>query len=69
MKFFIKSSLIFLLLSVSVNVYGHEEDDEKLKVDVGADLVSSYVWRGFYLAGASVQPSISLSAFGVTLEA
>ena len=70
MKSIITSATIMLLLSVSLTGYGQKEDTErKLTVDVGADLVSSYVWRGMYQAGASVQPAIGLSAFGVTLGA
>jgi hypothetical protein len=36
---------------------------------VGADVVSSYVWRGVKQAGASIQPSVSLSAGGFSLSA
>ena len=50
--------------------YGQEEEvDRTLTVDAGADVVSSYVWRGAYQAGASIQPEVSLSAFGITLSA
>jgi hypothetical protein len=34
---------------------------------VGADLVSSYVWRGVYNAGASFQPSLGLTAGGFSV--
>ncbi|MDH6309739.1 hypothetical protein M2451_002077 [Dysgonomonas sp. PFB1-18] len=40
-----------------------------IDVDFGADLVSSYVWRGYKQAGASVQPGISASISGFTLGA
>lgn len=33
----------------------------------GADVVSSYVWRGLYLSNAAVQPSLSFSAGGFTV--
>lgn len=33
---------------------------QKITVNGGADLVSAYIWRGTYNAGASVQPSISM---------
>lgn len=42
---------------------------DKVEVSVGADLVSSYEWRGQHLSGASVQPSISLGKYGVSLTA
>ena len=34
---------------------------------VGGDLVSSYVWRGIYNAGASFQPSVGLTAGGFSI--
>ncbi|MDR1865896.1 MAG: hypothetical protein LBR08_10045 [Bacteroidales bacterium] len=36
---------------------------------VGADLVSSYVWRGVYNAGASFQPSVALTAGNFSIGA
>lgn len=33
---------------------------KEIKFDVGADIVSSYVWRGIKTADASIQPSLSL---------
>ena len=67
---YIKSTTFALLLAASVAVFGQEEKTEKkLTVDVGADLVSSYVWRGMYQAGASFQPTFNLSAYGFTLGA
>jgi hypothetical protein len=35
---------------------------------VGADVVSSYVWRGAYLSGVSVQPSLGVELAGVSLS-
>jgi len=32
------------------------------QVDFGADLVSSYVWRGGQLSGAAIQPAVSYTA-------
>ncbi|MCL2727207.1 MAG: hypothetical protein FWD56_02340 [Bacteroidales bacterium] len=55
---------ILSLLAVPVTGYGQEE---KLTVDVGADLVSSFVWRGMYQSGASIQPTLNFSAFGFTV--
>jgi len=65
-----KSITILSLFAITLSVFGQEEKtDRKLTFDVGADLVSSYVWRGWYIAGPSVQPALSLSAFGVTVGA
>ena len=62
--------MVVSLFAVTVSGYGQdEEDDKKLTVDVGADLVSAYVWRGMYMTGVSIQPSLSLSAYGLTIEA
>lgn len=41
----------------------------KIKVKGGADIVSSYIWRGSYNAGASFQPAVSAGIAGVTLGA
>ena len=35
---------------------------------VGADVVSSYVWRGAYQAGVSVQPGLGVELAGVSLS-
>jgi len=70
MKFIIKSTTFALLLAASVAVFGQEEKvNKELTVNIGADLVSSYVWRGMYQAGASFQPTFNLSAYGFTLGA
>ena len=61
--------VIAALLAAATAATSYGQEDKKLTVDVGADLVSSYVWRGMYTAGVSVQPSLSLSAYGVTLGA
>ena len=34
---------------------------DKVEASVGADLVSSYIWRGQELGDVSIQPSVSLS--------
>ncbi len=39
------------------------------EITVGADIVSSYVWRGTQFAGASVQPGITFSNGGLTIGA
>ena len=41
-----------------------EADDKKLSFTVQGDFVSSYVWRGMYQTGASVQPTLGLSVAG-----
>lgn len=58
---------LLTLLPIAAN------SQDKLKADLSADFVSSYVWRGFKQAGASVQPALnfgykdfSLGAWGST---
>lgn len=42
---------------------------QSVEIDFGADLVSSYVWRGYKNAGASFQPALSASISGFSLGA
>lgn len=42
---------------------------QSVGIDFGADLVSSYVWRGYKNAGASFQPALSASISGFSLGA
>lgn len=45
------------------------QEEKSITVDAGADLVSSYVWRGMYQSGVSFQPTLSVSGYGLTLGA
>ncbi len=54
---------IIFLITPFVGVKA-QEDDNQLKFNVSADLVSSYVWRGMYQTGASIQPTLGLSIAG-----
>jgi hypothetical protein len=40
-----------------------------VEVSAGGDIVSSYIWRGQYLGGVSVQPGASVSISGFSLTA
>jgi hypothetical protein len=40
-----------------------------VEVSVGGDIVSSYIWRGTECASASVQPTLSVGAGGLSLTA
>lgn len=42
---------------------------ERVAANVGADLVSSYVWRGQDLGNAAIQPNLSLNYRGFSLSA
>jgi hypothetical protein len=58
---------VFLAIAVLVGTVGASKAQE---FSVGADVVSSYVWRGVYQGGGvSVQPSVGFSAGGFSLGA
>ena len=42
---------------------------QEVEFTLGADLVSSYVWRGAYQTSAAVQPAMGLSVSGFSLSA
>ena len=46
-----------------------QEEDGKVSFSVQGDLVSSYIWRGFYQTGASFQPTLSLGVGNFSLTA
>jgi hypothetical protein len=56
---------IILGLAVVATVFSVKAQE----FSVGADVVSSYVWRGAKQMGASIQPSVSLSTGGFSLSA
>ena len=49
------------LMLMSVSPVMAEEGEECVSFEVGADLVSSYVWRGQDCAGFSVQPAATIT--------
>lgn len=61
LKFFIVLVAVFGAVS---GIKGQE-----VNVSAGADIVSSYIWRGQYLGPAAVQPGISLSAGNFSIGA
>jgi hypothetical protein len=65
--------LSLLLMVVSNNMFAQEtevvEEEKESPFSVGADLVSSYVWRGGKLGGAALQPGVEFSTSGLTLGA
>lgn len=65
-KKIVAAVLIFILPAVASTA---QEADKGVQFTVQGDLVSSYVWRGMYQTGASVQPMLGLSAGGFFLTA
>ena len=53
-----KVFVFFALLSLAS--FLKAEDDGKVGFSIGGDVVSSYVWRGEYIAGTSIQPEMKL---------
>lgn len=45
------------------------QEESKVNFAVQGDLVSSYIWRGMYQTGASIQPTLALSAGNFSLTA
>lgn len=45
------------------------EAQNKIEAQLGADIVSNYIWRGQKLGDAAIQPALSLSYQGLTLSA
>ena len=73
MKTFIHIIFLIGILFAGGTVAGQteqaEQSEKELTIDVGADFVSSYVWRGMYQAGVSIQPALTFSAYGLTIGA
>lgn len=70
MERFGKRILTALLAMMLVSPLMAEEADStesKVEFSVGADLVSSYVWRGTRVSGISFQPSLGMSYKGLSL--
>jgi len=63
-----KKHVLFLAFLAVTSALSAQES-KKLSLDAGADVVSSYVWRGMYQTGVSIQPSVGISACGFQLGA
>ncbi len=58
--------MIILLSHAAISIQAQEEEKTS-NFETGADIYSSYVWRGSKLAGPSFQPAVSFSTGGLTL--
>lgn len=69
-KTFTKSMLVLLMtVLISGSLYA-QEDENKSPFSLGADVVSSYVWRGSKIGtGPNIQPWLKFSTGGFTLGA
>ena len=46
-----------------------ESTDNKITASLGVDLVNQYIWRGLYLGGVGVQPTLEVGYRGLSLSA
>lgn len=63
-----KIVLGLLLVCLSSISYINSQERKTINAELSGDLVSSYVWRGFRQAGASVQPALSVEWNGFSLS-
>ncbi|MDR1370380.1 MAG: hypothetical protein LBJ72_09710 [Dysgonamonadaceae bacterium] len=68
-KMYIITCLLLVAFSIQAQEQTQEQKEDQVSFDLGADLVSSYVWRGAYQTSASVQASMGLSIAGFSLSA
>ena len=64
-----KSIIIFALTLIGVSAFSFganaQEKESNFTYEVGADVVTSYLWRGQNLGGLSIQPSVTLGWRGL----
>ena len=64
-----KKILVLALALIGVGAFSYQAKAEDgsigLSLEVGADLVSNYLWRGQNLGGVSIQPSVTLDWKGL----
>lgn len=58
----LRAATMFMLPVLSLSA------QDKVEADIGAELVSDYVWRGQDLGNISVQPTASISYKGLWLS-
>ncbi|MFZ4707647.1 MAG: TorF family putative porin [Bacteroidales bacterium] len=65
------SSACFLLVPLFIKPLSAQEKTSKSKLDISADVVSRYVWRGLNLGGSSpsIQPGMEFSSGDFTIGA
>lgn len=60
--------IVVIGLSAATKINAQEEAKEsKVDFTAGADIYSSYVWRGTKFAGPSIQPTVKMVAGGLTI--
>ena len=59
----------FLTIAIMLSMFARAEEENKAEFSVNADFVSSYVWRGMYCGGASIQPAMDFTVGGFSIGA
>ena len=66
-----KKILVLALALIGVGAFSYqakaEEGTKGISLEVGADVVSGYLWRGYNLGGLSIQPSVTFGWNGLYL--
>jgi hypothetical protein len=61
-------AIIIALLWITTSACNAQENS-KVNFNIQGDIVSSYVWRGMYESGASIQPTLGMNVGGFSLTA
>lgn len=61
--------LAILLVTFSFGLHASDKSSKRLELSPTVDLVSSYIWRGAYQTGISLQPGLSASYSGFFVSA
>lgn len=64
-----KRYFLYFLAMLFLGLPSLQAEEEQPRIEVGADFVSTYVWRGMYQSGVSIQPVLALNLQGFRLEA
>ena len=64
----VKVTVIGVIAALAVNFMGVDKVQAQ-EFKIQGDLVSSYVWRGFYQTGVSFQPTLGFGIGGFALTA
>lgn len=60
-KILTTSLLVLAMTGLPAVMQAEEQSDEKVTFEIGADVVSSYIWRGSHCGGFSVQPGATVT--------
>lgn len=64
-----KTTFFILATTLFISLHAAAQEKPKFEITPSADIVSSYIWRGAYNGGASIQPGLTVSYAGLWLSA